>query len=666
MPTRIALSRSLTALISLVVVGAAFAAPSRSVRAVVSGPDHAPVPDLSAKDFAVTVDGKPVPVSSAVAAASPAPRRVLFVFDLTSLSAADAARAREAAKAFAAATLAPGDLGAVATYSADGLEFELNFTPDRSQVALVCAGAAASPSSDPLLLVKRLDGAPDAGAAAKAPDAAPAGGTREQRLAKFLQSAARLARALDAVSGRKDVVYFSSGFDLKLLSGRARTRELLQKISEQTSQATNEAVEEVASDASVSLDSQTAGSESTLESGWKALIELFKKSGCAVDAVDMAAGKASDAATAMSQIADGTHGTLFHGIDDFQKRGAEAIPHGGQEYILAIGTDGEAAAGSYHALSVAVSRPGDSVESREGFFVARPFAKQSPLERNFAAADAVTSGTPRNALSPHLLTAAFAAKGMAVVPVLLKMDGGAIQSLPSNSPGVLPLDLFGYAIADGGRIGDYFSQKVTLDLAQVRDKIARDGLLDYVPLRLAPGAYEIRVAVRNETDGALGVSSERVLVPDFSSGTPVLSPPIFAGSRPEGVVVHDVSARAAGEAPPDFPYVAGNEVLYPEVPGQLVAGGQARVCLYSYNLGGGDEKAGIGLAGQILSSEGRPVGTAALSLTGRSRPDELGRTTYVLSFSAPGLAAGSYDLRVILQNAATGQARQSIAAFEVK
>jgi hypothetical protein len=90
-----------------------------------------------------------------------------------------------------------------------------------------------------------------------------------------------------------------------------------------------------------------------------------------------------------------------------------------------------------------------------------------------------------------------------------------------------------------------------------------------------------------------------------------------------------------------------------------------RVCLVAYHFDGG-EKNQLGLGGQILGSDGRPMESVKLAVLGSTAPAADGKRTLLLSFPAPaGLAPGRYGLRVFLQGATGGALRQATAPFLV-
>ena len=238
-----------------------------------------PVRGLSAADFEIYDNGKRQEITSfdvvdlnAVSTAkvegrrqieriSPVARRhFLLLFDLSFATPTSIARARLAALDFVQKALHPTDLAAVAVYALEtGPRLIVTFTPDRAQLAraidtlgvpqLLGRGVI----NDPLRFVIQ---SPDADGLRQASEGMiPGSGDSSGRPASLLASTTLqdiqahlqvianrmersqktyertkvsswsramgdMAKALNSVQGRKHVVYFSEGFDGRLLFGR--------------------------------------------------------------------------------------------------------------------------------------------------------------------------------------------------------------------------------------------------------------------------------------------------------------------------------------------------------------------------------------------------------------------------------------------------------------
>jgi hypothetical protein len=99
---------------------------------------------------------------------------------------------------------------------------------------------------------------------------------------------------------------------------------------------------------------------------------------------------------------------------------------------------------------------------------------------------------------------------------------------------------------------------------------------------------------------------------------------------------------------------------------RLAPGAASRLCLVAYHFGSGESGEQLKVGGQLLDGTGRPLSGGELEVLGKSPVQPDGKRIFVLSFTPPeGLAPGRYGLRIFLQDAATGQARQASAPFTV-
>ena len=209
---------------------------------------------LAAEDFELVEDGKPARLVSfqyidtteadeaGAFQLSPAARRhFLLLFDMSFTDPGGLHRAREAASDFARRRLAPSDLAAVATFDVNrGVRLVANFTEDRALVlhAISTLGVSGlAHINDPLSLSADIV-SPDIQANAAGRFGETSGAVTDQVSAAILRmmraadedmyrrqvmmlvgSLEELAKALRGVEGRKQVLYFSAGFNSEAIAG---------------------------------------------------------------------------------------------------------------------------------------------------------------------------------------------------------------------------------------------------------------------------------------------------------------------------------------------------------------------------------------------------------------------------------------------------------------
>jgi VWFA-related protein len=669
------------------------------VPVTVTDRDGKPVKGLTAADFEVRDDGKEVTIQAvdvteilsgkpapgaprAGAAVSPAARRrFLLLFDLSFATPSRITRIREAARKFVMDQIGPDDLAAVATYSVEhGMKLVLTFTPDRAQLASAVETLGfvndSEKSPDPLQLTSTvplewvmgqppasstgrradvdLENLRDVGRMAQRQDDA----YRRGRVGQLIQSFGSLARALDSVEGRKQVIYFSQGFDIRLLQGNS-----------QDTAATTEQNENAAHGAIWSIDSEARFGNSGLQSALNDMLDLFKRSDCVVHAVDLSgltAGNEQGGAdpsggsgqAALFAIAEGTGGELFKNANDFSGQLDKLLEEESVVYVLTFSPKLSDHPGKYHSLRVRVKRSGARVSARAGYYEPRPFKTASTAERNLTAADVIASEIPVDGIPLAVQSQAFA--GQRIPEAMVQIQVPASRLAPPGKTGKLPLEIYVYAFDSAGKVADFSTEKATLDLAQVRSRLESGGLRFFAQLALAPGSYRLRSLVRDSETGAMGFSAADLVVPDFADKKPHLVPPLAVGGG-GGLVLRGKSARS-GEAQ-SFPFMVGGDPFLPDAHPAVAKNDQLKLCLYAYGFG---EAGQLRIGGQLLDASGKPTGTADIALLGRSAPDVLGRTTYLLGFKPGSLAAGSYQLRVMVEDPSSGAARQATTPVEVR
>ena len=666
----------------------------------------APIRGLQANQFELFDDGKKQtivgfdtidlaqktldrqPLSEAL---NPAARRhFLILFDLTFARPGAILAAQRAAKQFVLSGMTDRDFAAVATFSVEqGVRMLVTFSSDRIQLArgIDTLGLTVTEdlTKDPLGFAFDIS---RVGAAARGQAAVDPGEkesksaalietlqTMQQvnkarvdeyargRVAALTQSFGSLARALDAVQGRKDVIYLSEGFEGRLLVGMRET---------------DQEREWLVSGEQWKVDQERRFGSSHLQSQLGVMTNLFRRSDCVVHAVDIAGlAQKEDLGTAappilggnaLFEIADATGGEVFRNANDFRGQLDRLIAKTSLVYVLAFQPKRTGDEDKFHDLKVKVHLPGARVSARAGYYERRAFRVLSPLERSLSAADIVANEIAVAEIPPRVLALPFptetASETRATVPVLVEIPGDRL--LVGQTGNKVSAEVYVYATDSENRLIDFFAQTVGIDLAMNREKLEKGGLKYAGQLLLPPGDYRLRVLVRNADTGRAGLDVSTLHVPTFTAGQPYIIPPIFLQAASGGMLVRGRQKLPAGAAPSDDPLLAaGVEDLVPATLASVVSDTPSRVSVVAYHFGA-ESSATLRMAAQILSEEGRPLGDGAISLVGRSPIEADGRQLLLVSFTPGHLSPGRYSLRVILQDRTTGRGSQASAPFLVR
>ncbi|MFY9825913.1 MAG: VWA domain-containing protein [Thermoanaerobaculia bacterium] len=677
--------------------------------------DGEPVRGLKAEDFEVydgrtrqtltgfhAVDLAAPAVQRAAAVPLAGRRQFLLFFDLAFSDPKSVAKAREAARQLVAKGLRPGDLVGVATYSAArGPQIVLGLTSDRRQVdsALDSLGAVhADRANDPLRLVmghgnggvppgdrRQIAGhsqeADAANTDALLTDLGQAGAlsrdtnraAQKASITALTRAYSDMARTLGAIPGRKQVVYFSEGFDSTLVTGsvpsftdRPEESPVLGQIQQPGAGSSEPHLES---------GDESFGSSQTINALEKMLEEL-RRADCVIQAVDLgglrAGGEQQVTRTAgkdsLFTMAHGTGGELFEGSNDLSSAMSGLLQRTSLTYVLSFQPDKVKADGSYHKLRVELKNAprGTRVAFRPGWYAPRPYRQMNPMEKLFEASSKLMGGAESGSIPSTVLAAPFRAGGTdgsgaaerAYVPVLLEVDGPAL--LVGKPLGVLPVEVYVYALGADGAIQDFLFQTLGLDLAKTEAVLRQSGLKFFGHLDLPAGEYSVRTLVRNGATGAYSLRVAPLTVPAFATAGPVLLPPLFPDAGSNRWLIIREAQRGAQVA---YPFMARRQPFVPSTHPALAAGQEIPVALLGYNLAAGDLRA----EARVTTPEGKeagPAGGAILRVLEREKggggaPDRLTAT-----FKPPNLPPGEYLLRVTLTGEGTA-AGPSSAPFVV-
>ena len=622
-------------------------------------------------------------------------RQLLLLFDLAFSDPKSVVKAREAARELVVKGLRPGDLVGVATYTAArGPQLILGLTSDRRQVdsALSSLGAVRPDrADDPLRLVMGHARGVTPGAGgdprqlaehSQEADAVHAGsllnelGTQQANLgresnrsaqkaavAALTRSYSDLARVLGAIPGRKQVVYFSEGFDSTLLTGSTPSPGDRPESSPVLGQVQQPDVG--TSDPHLESSDETAGSTRTVNAVER-MLEEFRRADCVIQAVDLgglrAGGEQGVTRTAgkdsLFAMARGTGGELFEGSNDLSSAMSGVLQRTSLTYVLSFQPDKVKPDGAYHKLRVELKNAprGTRVAFRPGWYAPRPYKQLNPMERLFEASSKLMGGAESGAIGSAVLAAPFRAAGggdRAYVPVLIEVDGPAL--LVAKPGGVLPVEVYVYALGADGAIQDFLFQALGLDLAKAEEPLRQGGLKFFGHLDLPAGEYSVRTLIRNGATGAYGLRVSPLTVPAFAAG-PVLLPPLFPEPANRWLIVRE--AQRGEQAP--YPFMARQQPFVPASRPALAAGQEVPVALVGYNLAAGDLKA----EARVLTADGKESGAGDLRVLGRESGGGAGPDRLTASFKPPKLPPGEYLLRVTLTGAG-GPAATSSAPFVV-
>lgn len=664
----------------------------------VVGKDGKAVRGLTAADFEVRQDGRPAEVVSfryvdttdaqdqdEQRMASAARRRFLLLFDKSFTSLPGLERSRRAALDFVTRRLASSDLAAVATFDVNGgVRLVANFTEDRA-LAAHAIRTLGVPSltriRDPLALALDFSITDLQAAEALQEQALPQelvdtfarGQMVRMRsmddqsylhdVGTLLEGLDSLAAALGGVEGRKQVLYFSAGFDSRVLVG--------QWGSEQRQQG-----EAVTRGQLWEIDATSRFGDSRLRESLGQTTRRLAAADTVVHSIDVTGLGGDDSLTnnvprqelgrdttnreSLGIFARDTGGRHFDNANNLGPALAEMLEMTSRYYVLGIQPEREKGPGSYHKLKVKVARRGVSVSHRPGYFErdAAP-SRQAPLMRQFDLAELVVTGEGRNDVPFTSLCLPFPSEGATQrLGLVLQVPR---ESLAWNAKEPLGLEVYGYAVAEDGAVRDHLAQSVTLEPGRADPAGQARGVSIFGSFDVPPGRYTIRLMVRESASGRSAVRLLDVAVPAYDARAAFALPPLVL-DEPERWLKLDVG-RGSGGRGAGAPFQVGASPFVPRASFEVHPGRRERLVLMVFDPElQGDPAADIEIRSSLTASDGRAVDPGRLKI--ERVLDDGGRRTFVFSYLPEDVAAGDYTLKIGLGE--SGSVAQSYALLRFR
>jgi VWFA-related protein len=539
------------------------------VDAVVVDAKDQPVTDLKKEDFIVLQDGKPQAITNfsfvntkegvvrttTAKAAAPAKgvpppppppmasrpkqirRTVALVVDDLGLSFDSIARVRQSLKKYVDQEMQPNDLVAVIRTGA-GMGSLQQFTSDKrmlyaaiDHVKYNAFGRVGISSFAPLQAVD-----------ASGIDTTNADNEREQIFSAGTMGAIQyVVEGLKELPGRKSVVLFSE--NLKLMYNGEQSQRVQDSIRR---------LGDAANRASVVIYS--IDPRGLVYTGLTAADNTNGRTPEQISQIGMQRSQDMfDSQEGMVTLARETGGLFMQNTNDISGALTKVMADGNGYYLIGYHPDAstfdvKTGQPKFHSLAVRVKRPGLHVRYRSGFFgTSDRETAPVPRTRNAQIAHALASPFGTGAL--HLrLTSLFshAAKNGPYINSLLYFDPRELQFTdePDDWHKAV-IDVVCMTFGDTGQSVDTTDKTWTIRLkGDTYRNVLKQGMVYSVHVAVKkPGAYQMRVVMRDATSEMIGSASQFIDVPDINKGRLALS----------GIVLRAEVPQAKTPAGPDHP-----------------------------------------------------------------------------------------------------------------
>jgi VWFA-related protein len=555
--------------------------------AVVTDKQGHPVTDLRPEDFEVYANGRKQQIANfsfvnaeaggPVTVAAPAPklavdrtapplpparikpgqvrRTVALVVDDLGTSFESIAYVRRALKKFVDEQMQPGDLVAIMRTSA-GMGALQQFTSDKNILYRAIERVRWYPGRSGVSAFAPMEGQMDTstagGSGAGMGSAAGSSADASADLEDFrdqifsvgtLGALNFIVRGMEELPGRKSVIMFSDGFSIYDQQDPTKRQRVLDNLRR---------LVDLANRASVVVYTVDARGLTTLE-----LTAADDTSGRSPQQVQQEIAQRSinyhNSQDGPRFLADQTGGFFIHDNNDLGGAIRRVMDDQKGYYLIGFRPDEsvfEKVRGRVHfnSLRVKLKRPGLKVRARSGFIgltdaEAKPQRRTRVEQMVGALASPFASGDV-----PLHLTSLFGGSTTqgSYVTSLMHIDLGNV-TFTDEPDGwhKAVLDLVAITFGEEGQVVDSVDRTETLRVRkQAFDVVRRDGLVYtmQVPIK-KPGAYQLRVAVRDAANEKLGSASQFIEVPDLKKDRLALSGILMQSSA-------YTSAQLAAAAPP--------------------------------------------------------------------------------------------------------------------
>lgn len=657
------------------------------IQAYVTAKDGKPVTDLTAADFEVTDNGKPMAVThfenhvlggDNVAPAGPAEgprlgRKFLFFFDFAFTDPRSSRKAREAALEFIDTAVRPGDEVGVMSYSPmRGLTIHEYLTRDHAKVRSIVdafglravTGRAESLTNflyaDELRHMQDEELTAEQGTAegffenlAKAQTGGVVDEGRRQgyidQARQFAQTFANLARALRYVPGWKNMILFSSGISRALIYGERRGMD----VPNMDAQNVDGMMAELNA-----YDS--AQSNSGVRAEFSTALKELKTSNTPIYAIDCTAPLGESdinnpvAASTRSrelagkdsliQLAGETGGKYFGNAMDY--KAALAAVEDVTSAFYVVGYNVPAAwDGAFHKIKVKVTRPGCKVFSQNGYYNPKPFGEYTRFEKLLQMTDLALSDNP-----------------LAELPVETPM--GAMPVMIGGWPHVVAFTGLASETADkivGKRAEAYLllydedQGRSAIKSFRIKPPAAGYGALYPVfAVPLNPGRYSCRIIVQNAETGAGARGSAAVVIPKAQTASLWLDPPLLlraeTGSAEAGATPESTLSAVFGYDPAKYAPLAGF----------LPAGPQRVYAALRFTMGAPEVEL------DITASDSQVGDRTDVPVTVVEARQVKALRTYLVELTFADLKPGLHSLTIKAKDKAGVQTGETAVSFTVK
>ena len=437
-------------------------------------------------------------------------RLIVLFYDLGAMQSDEVARAVQSGRDYIEKKASPADILAVVSLTTS-LAVDQDFTTDRE--ALLAALNRLSPVEGSVAVdTTDAETAPDTGNAFVADDTEFNIFNTDRRL-DALRS---IADVLAGIEQKKSIIYFSGGITQSGMDNQAAVRTLVDR----------------AVRANVSIYAADTRGLAALPAGGDAGTASVRGTG-AFSGRGMSRQRESFSAAqdTLTTIAEDTGGKAFFDVNEFSGVFDKVVEDTSSYYLLGYTSTNPAQDGRFRRIRVQLKQPGLKLEFRSGYYAPRDFAHSGRDDREQQLQEQLLSDLPLTDLPVHGSAGYFRLKdNHYFVPVWFIVPGSQVQFSKSSDKEKATLDILG-VIRNGQRQPvAWIQDTVKLSVATTED-VRRRNVQYGTSFELPPGAYQIKVVIRENQLGTFGSFDSTLIVPNLERNPLRLSSIVLSSQR---------------------------------------------------------------------------------------------------------------------------------------
>ncbi|MCP2518820.1 VWA domain-containing protein [Candidatus Aminicenantes bacterium AC-335-A11] len=675
-----------------------------------------PVLDLTPDDFILLEDGKEQKITHFTLVINDSPkirtilreypsarRHFFLLFDLSFASLKGILKAREVAINFIKDKIQSTDLVAIGTYSIfSGLKIIVPFTNDKDQLLIALDTFGMTKKSKLIkgpagFLFKPYQEYPEFERTRE-----PQVGTTLQEevidqiedlllemrkfnketyksyIYNFIDSLKTLAQALNIISGRKHLIYFSEGFDSELLVGKS-IRDI------------DKNFEALLKRQIWKIDTELAGSP-TLRMNLFEALQYFVNSDCTIHTIDIGGLRGGSQVSTvrgtslrpstiragqdtLNLLARETGGKAFRNINDLEKPLEDILKLTNAYYLLGYYPKHTEKKGEFRKIEVKVKRPGLQVSYRKGYYTKKPFKKYSEFEKKLQLVEYISKDIFSNDIEFQILsTVYYGTSNIAKIPVFIKIPGKQFF-YENNKTKELKLEIYGYALNRSREFVDFFHQKFGINLKKLGKRLENSGIKYYDLLLVYPGdVYKLKIIIRNSENGKVGCKIQNVYVPNYDTSRLIVGKPVIITQEKDWILIRGYNPKrpsgrkALKGLPISYPFVFDKKEFIPGVLPVIKKSSINYVFFKVFNLKTHPEAKipQTQMKFEVIDDSGHTIPVTKIDFVDKPKYEKPNAYKILLKFKLENLEPGEYHLKVTVIDLLTNQLASAITPFIIQ